>query len=296
MASCITHIWNKLSHKQQLQPQLWFNRIIRAELKCCYPPLGNVITEYRLRHPEKGRQGLSWRAFRMIHSGILASSLPQISVEENLHPERSPHIQTPQHKHYSQTDLCGEKKSFFGGEGGTTAYLSLMLLISSGLILLELFYTYQQTKTKGTSCQNDCKVFAEHMANCSASLCLPCQSNTIIFECKGRHGSRPKMRHSWGQSGTGQPASTQTISIWGKFNCRNWWVLDMGVGYTTEGSVCRQVGHLGILPQHGVQINRDYNDKKGHPRDVTGILPFSFLKKTKTKQTEASWHLSHLSE
>lgn len=59
----------------------------------------------------------------------------------------------------------------------------------------------------------------------------------------------------------------------------------MGVGYTTEGSVCRQVRHLGILPQHGVQINRDYNDKKGHPRVVTEILPFSFLK---TKQNKTN--------
>lgn len=54
----------------------------------------------------------------------------------------------------------------------------------------------------------------------------------------------------------------------------------MAVGYTTEGSVCRQVGHLDVLPQHGVQINRDYNGKKGHPRDVTETLPFSFLKKS----------------
>lgn len=177
--------------------------------------------------------------------------------------KESPHPNSSAQTLFSDRSLWRKKIFFFcRGVGTTTAYMSLMLLISSGLILLELFYTYQQTKTKGTSCQNNCKVFAEHMADCSASLCLSCQSNTIIFECKGRHGSRPKMRHSWGQSGTGQPASTQTISIWGKFSCRNWWVLDMAVGYTTEGSVCRQVGHLGILPQHGVQINRDYNDKK----------------------------------
>jgi len=38
---------------------------------------------------------------------------------------------------------------------------------------------------------------------------------------------------------------------------RNWWVLDMAGGYTTEGSVCRQVRHFSGSPQHGVQINRD---------------------------------------
>ena len=127
--------------------------------------------------------------------------------------KESPHPNSSAQTLFSDRSLW-RKKIFFWGEGGNPqAYLSLMLLISSGQIHLELFYTYQQTKTKGTSCQNDCKVFAEHMANCSASLSLSCQSNTIIFECKGRHGSRPKMRHSWGQSGTGQPASTQTISI-----------------------------------------------------------------------------------
>lgn len=69
----------------------------------------------------------------------------------------------------------------------------------------------------------------------------------------------------------------------------------MAVGSTTDGGVCGQVGHLAVLPQHGVQISRDYKNKKGHPRDVSETLPFSFLKKP-NKQTEASWHLAHSSE
>lgn len=94
-ASCITHIWNKLSHKQQLQAWLQFNRIIRAELKCCYPPFRNGIIEHGLHHPEKGRQGLSWTALQMIHTGILTSSPLQGFLGIKLHPERrSQHLNT----------------------------------------------------------------------------------------------------------------------------------------------------------------------------------------------------------
>ena len=121
--------------------------------------------------------------------------------KESLHPNSSAQIL------FSDRSLWGKKILFRGGKK-PTAYLPLMLLISAGVILLKLFYTYQQTETKGMSCQNNCKVFAEHMADCSASLRLSCQSNTIIFECKERYSSGPKMRNSWGQSCTGQPAST----------------------------------------------------------------------------------------
>lgn len=132
----------------------------------------------------------------MIHSGIPTSPLPQISWEKILHPERSPHLHTHYiitHKHYSQTDLCGKKKNYFlGGINPPTDDLPPRRLISAGVILLELFYTYQQTETKGKSCQNDCEVFAERAADCPASLAPSCRSNTTISERAGRHGSRPK--------------------------------------------------------------------------------------------------------
>lgn len=114
-ASYRTHIWNNLGHKLQLQPRLCFNRIIRAELKCCYPPLGNVISEHRLHHPEKGRQGLAWTDFCKMHRDLTSASSQTALGKRALHPGRSSQIQLSTDL-LSDTSLRKRKNPFiFGG-------------------------------------------------------------------------------------------------------------------------------------------------------------------------------------
>lgn len=117
MASHRTHIWNSPGHKPQLQPRLCFNRIIRAELKCCYPPLGNVITERRLHHPEKGRQGPAWTDFRKRHRALTSASSQTALGKRTLHPGRSPHIQLLSTDIIVRQSSAGKEKtlSFLGG-------------------------------------------------------------------------------------------------------------------------------------------------------------------------------------
>lgn len=117
MASHRTHIWNSPGHKPQLQPRLCFNRIIRAELKCCYPPLGNVITEHRLHHPEKGRQGPAWTDFRKRHRALTSASSQTALGKRTLHPGRSPHIQLLSTDIIVRQSSAGKEKtlSFLGG-------------------------------------------------------------------------------------------------------------------------------------------------------------------------------------
>lgn len=61
---------------------------------------------------------------------------------------------------------------FFWGE--THSLPVSELLLSAGVLLLELFCTNQQSETNDVSSQNYCKVFAEHRTDGSASCTSVC--------------------------------------------------------------------------------------------------------------------------
>lgn len=148
----------------------------------------------------------------------------------------------------------------------------------SGVIFLELFHMYQETETKGMSCQN-CKMFAGDMAGCSAPLCLSCQSNVITSEGKGR--LQTQTEEFLGLELQATTSSPLENSLPAEL---------VGVGHWATRRKGLQAG-LGTSPQHRVQINRDYRDtRRVSPRH------HRFLPQKTQKQAVSSWHRSHLSE
>lgn len=105
-------------------------------------------------------------------------------------------------------------------------------------------------------------------------ICLSRSLNTKVSKSSEGTAVDPQILFLRLGSHRAQPASAQTFSIGGKCLWKSG-VLDTAVGYT-DGHICSQVRHHDILLQHGVQINKDYNNKKGHPRDVTETSPFSY--------------------
>lgn len=145
-----------------------------------------------------------------------------------------------------------------------------MLLISAGMIFLELFHMYQEIETKGMSCQN-CKMFAGDMAGCSAPLCLSCQSNATTSEGKGRLQTQTEEFLGPELQGPHCPR-LRTARL------QNWCVLDTGLH---EGRVCRRV--LASPHSTGCRLTEITGTPEGCHQDIT----ISSLKKHKTKQYPA---------
>lgn len=112
---------------------------------------------------------------------------------------------------------------------------------------------------------------------------LSCWSNTTISDCKGRHHSDPNQ----GILGAGAAQGSQRARK--PAQLEESLIAEIG-GYQTwlpATPLKEALAHRpGILPQHGVQINRDHSYKKGRRRDATETLLFSFLKKPQTNRSQ----------